>query len=50
MTDNPTDTTTTLHDRLATLGGRLVVEGLELAACGGLQPMPQPAETKSLWP
>lgn len=38
------DTTGTLHDRLATLGGRLVVEALELAACGGLRPMPQPAE------
>jgi methionyl-tRNA formyltransferase len=38
------DTTGTLHDRLAALGGRLVVEALELAACGGLRPMPQPAE------
>jgi len=28
----PTDTTATLHDRLATLGGRLVGEALELAA------------------
>jgi len=40
----PTDTTGTLHDRLATLGGRLMVEALELAACGGLQPVPQPTE------
>jgi methionyl-tRNA formyltransferase len=38
------DTTTTLHDRLATLGGRLMVEALELAACGGLSPTRQPAE------
>ena len=40
----PTDTTATLHDRLATLGGRMVVEALELAVCGGLQATPQPAE------
>ena len=39
-----TDTTGLLHDRLASLGGRLTVEALELAACGGLQPVPQPAE------
>jgi methionyl-tRNA formyltransferase len=38
------DTTGTLHDKLAALGGRLVVEALELAACGGLRPVPQPAE------
>ncbi len=38
------DTTTTLHDRLADLGGRLIVEALELAACGGLTAVPQPAE------
>ena len=40
----PTDTTATLHDRLATLGGRMIVEALELAACGGLKAVPQPAE------
>ena len=40
----PTDTTALLHDRLATLGGRLIVEALELAACGGLNATPQPAE------
>ena len=40
----PTDTTAVLHDRLADLGGRIIVEALELAACGGLQPVPQPAE------
>jgi len=38
------DTTAALHDRLATLGGRLIVEALELAACGGLTRTPQPAE------
>jgi methionyl-tRNA formyltransferase len=37
------DTTGVLHDRLADLGGRMVVEALELAACGGLRPEPQPA-------
>ena len=37
------DTTATLHDRLAALGGRLIVEALERAACGGLRPVPQPA-------
>ncbi len=41
---SPTDTTATLHDRLAQLGGRLIVEALEMAACGGLKPTPQPAE------
>jgi methionyl-tRNA formyltransferase len=40
----PEDTTASLHDKLAALGGRLVVEALELAACGGLKPVPQPAE------
>ena len=39
-----TDTTGALHDRLAELGGRMVVEALELAACGGLRPVAQPAE------
>ncbi|MFZ4287235.1 methionyl-tRNA formyltransferase [Variovorax sp. HJSM1_2] len=38
------DTTATLHDKLAGLGGRMIVEALELAACGGLRPVPQPAE------
>jgi methionyl-tRNA formyltransferase len=36
------DTTASLHDRLASLGGRLMVEALELAACGGLRPVVQP--------
>ena len=40
----PSDTTATLHDRLATLGGRMIVEALELAACGGLTAVPQPAD------
>jgi len=38
----PDDTTASLHDRLAPLGGRLIVEALEIAACGGLQATPQP--------
>jgi methionyl-tRNA formyltransferase len=40
----PADTTGTLHDKLAALGGRMVIEALELAACGGLTPVKQPAE------
>ena len=40
----PQDSTESLHDKLAVLGGRLVVEALELAACGGLQPVKQPLE------
>jgi len=39
-----TETTASLHDRLANLGGRMIVEALELAACGGLRAVPQPAE------
>ena len=38
----PTDTTAALHDRLAVLGGRLIVEALEMAACGGLVAVAQP--------
>jgi len=38
------DTTASLHDRLAALGGRLIVEALEIAARGGLVRTPQPAE------
>jgi len=41
------DTTASLHDKLAVLGGRMIVEALELAACGGLHPVPQPAEGAS---
>jgi methionyl-tRNA formyltransferase len=40
----PHATTATLHDQLAGLGGRMIVEALELAACGGLRPVPQPGE------
>jgi len=39
----PDDTTGSLHDKLAPLGGRLIVEALELAACGGLSRAPQPS-------
>lgn len=38
------DTTAQLHDRLAVLGGRLVVDALHLAQAGRLRPQPQPAE------
>ena len=38
------DTTGSLHDRLAILGGRMVVQALTQAAAGGLHPTPQPAE------
>jgi methionyl-tRNA formyltransferase len=38
------DTTDTLHDRLAVLGGRLIVEALEIAACGGLRAESQPQD------
>jgi methionyl-tRNA formyltransferase len=38
------DTSASLHDKLAVLGGRLIVEALELAACGGLPRTPQPAD------
>ena len=36
------ETTATLHDKLAALGGRLIVEALKAAACGGLAPRRQP--------
>jgi methionyl-tRNA formyltransferase len=38
------DTTGALHDKLAALGGRMIVEALEIAGRGALQPVPQPAE------
>jgi methionyl-tRNA formyltransferase len=44
MPIDPDDTTGSLHDRLAALGGRLVVQALQLAEAGGLQRMPQPSE------
>jgi methionyl-tRNA formyltransferase len=40
----PDATTARLHDKLADLGGRLIVEALEIAACGGFRPRKQPAE------
>lgn len=39
-----TDTTATLHDRLAALGGRMLVDALAQVATGTLQPVPQPAQ------
>lgn len=38
------DTTGTLHDKLATMGGRLMVQALTHAASGALQPVRQPSE------
>jgi methionyl-tRNA formyltransferase len=38
------DTTATLHDKLAALGGRLIVQALTLAASGALESVRQPAE------
>ena len=38
------DTSATLHDRLAALGARLIVQALALLGQGALQPRPQPAE------
>ncbi|RZL65238.1 MAG: methionyl-tRNA formyltransferase [Variovorax sp.] len=38
------DSTARLHDRLAALGGRLIVEALALAEAGALEPAAQPAE------
>ena len=40
----PADTSAALHERLAALGARLVVEALEAAARGDLRPTAQPAE------
>ena len=40
----PADTTASLHDRLAVLGGRMIVEALQQAAGDSLRPVPQPAE------
>ena len=39
-----TDTTASLHDRLAALGGRMLVDALAQVAAGTLQPVPQPAQ------
>ncbi len=38
------DTTGSLHDRLAAMGGQLIVEALQALSRGELQPVPQPAE------
>ncbi|MBS0300972.1 MAG: methionyl-tRNA formyltransferase, partial [Proteobacteria bacterium] len=38
------DTTATLHDRLAEMGGRLIVQALGLAGRTGLEATPQPPE------
>jgi methionyl-tRNA formyltransferase len=38
------DSTDTLHDQLAELGGRMIVQALALAASGGLQARPQPTD------
>jgi len=38
------DSTARLHDRLAALGGRLIVQALHRAQAGTLRPQPQPAE------
>lgn len=40
----PQDTTASLHDKLAILGGRMIVEALELTACGGFHPVRQPEQ------
>lgn len=40
----PDATTGSLHDQLSALGARMIVEALELAACGGLRPVPQPEQ------
>lgn len=40
----PDDTTATLHDRLAALGGQMIVETLRDASAGPLTATPQPAE------
>ena len=39
-----TDSTGMLHDRLAALGGQMIVQALNLAGSGQLHPVPQPAE------
>ena len=38
------DTTASMHDRLAALGGDCIVEALAALQCGQLSPTPQPAE------
>ena len=38
------DTTATLHDKLAALGGRMIVDALRQAERSALRPVPQPAD------
>ncbi len=38
----PTDTTGQLHDKLAAMGGKMIVDALQLAARGELRPVKQP--------
>ena len=38
------DTTATLHDKVADLGARLIVQALDLASAGGLKVVPQPQD------
>ncbi len=40
----PLDTTAALHDRLAALGGRLIVQALQAAEAGALRPRVQPED------
>jgi methionyl-tRNA formyltransferase len=40
----PGDTTASLHDKLAALGGRLIVRALQMAANRQFSPVPQPAD------
>ena len=40
----PDDSAASLHDKLAALGGRLLLEALDAAARGRLEPAPQPAD------
>jgi methionyl-tRNA formyltransferase len=40
----PHESTDTLHDQLAEIGGRMIVQALESAASGGLRPVPQPTQ------
>ena len=41
---DPQDTTASLHDKLAPLGGRLIVQALQHANAGGLRPAAQAAQ------
>ena len=43
----PNDSTDSLHDKLADLGARLIVQALQLAEHGGLLPVPQPPDGPS---